>query len=34
VHGHLIAVEVGVERGAHQRMDADRLASTNTGSNA
>src|SRR6266699_2019016 len=26
VHGHLIAVEVGVERGAHERMDPDRLA--------
>src|SRR5437773_1864579 len=26
VHGHLIAVEVRVERRAHQRMDPDRLA--------
>ena len=26
VHGHLVAVEVGVERGADQRMDLDRLA--------
>ena len=26
VHGHLVAVEIGVERGANQRMDADRLA--------
>ena len=26
VHGHLVAVEVGVERGAHQRVDLDRLA--------
>src|SRR5438105_3154841 len=26
VHGHLVAVEVRVERRAHQRMDADRLA--------
>ena len=26
VHGHLVAVEVGVERGADQRMQLDRLA--------
>ena len=26
VHGHLVAVEIGVERGANQRMDADGLA--------
>src|SRR5712692_8827851 len=26
VHGHLVAVEVGVERRAHERVDADRLA--------
>src|SRR5688572_16408418 len=26
VHGHLVAVEVGVERGADERMDPDRLA--------
>ena len=26
VHGHLVAVEVGVERGADQRMKLDRLA--------
>ena len=26
VHGHLVAVEVGVERRAHQRMQLDRLA--------
>ena len=26
VHGHLVAVEVGVERGADQRMELDRLA--------
>ncbi len=26
VHGHLVTVEVGVERGAHQRMQLDRLA--------
>ena len=26
VHRHLVAVEVRVERGAHKRMDADRLA--------
>ena len=26
VHGHLVAVEVGVERRAHQRMELDRLA--------
>jgi hypothetical protein len=26
VHGHLVTVEVGVERGAHQRVDLDRLA--------
>src|SRR5207249_7646230 len=26
VHRHLVAVEVGVERGADQRMDLDRLA--------
>ena len=26
VHGHLVAVEVGVERGAHHRVEADGLA--------
>ena len=26
MHRHLVAVEVGVERGAHQRMQLDRLA--------
>ena len=26
VHGHLVAVEVGVERRAHERVDLDRLA--------
>jgi hypothetical protein len=26
VHGHLVAVEVGVERGADQRVQLDRLA--------
>ena len=26
VHGHLVAVEVGVERGADQRVELDRLA--------
>ena len=26
VHGHLVAVEIGVERRAHQRMQLDRLA--------
>ena len=26
VHGHLIAVEIGVERGANQRMELDGLA--------
>ena len=26
VHGHLVAVEVGVEGGADQRMQLDRLA--------
>src|SRR5262245_14832292 len=26
MHGHLVAVEVSVERGAYQRMDLDRLA--------
>jgi hypothetical protein len=26
VHGHLVAVEVGVEGGADQRMELDRLA--------
>ena len=26
VHRHLVAVEVGVERGAHERVDLDRLA--------
>ena len=26
VHSHLVAVEVGVERGAHQRMQLDGLA--------
>lgn len=26
MHGHLVAVEVGVERGADQRVQLDRLA--------
>jgi len=26
VHGHLVAVEIGVERGANQRVDARSLA--------
>jgi hypothetical protein len=26
VHGHLVAVEVGVERGANQRVQTNRLA--------
>jgi len=32
VHGHLVAVEVGVERGAHERVNPDRLALASTGS--
>jgi hypothetical protein len=26
VHGHLVAVKIGVERGANQRVKLDRLA--------
>jgi hypothetical protein len=34
VHGHLVAVEVGVEALADQRVNAMALPSTSTGSNA
>jgi hypothetical protein len=34
VHGHLVAVEVGVERRADERVQLDRLASMSTGSKA
>jgi len=34
VDGHLVAVEVGVEALAHQRMNLDGVASMSTGSNA